>query len=279
MANQPRVLYAHHPPASKEAERARDPTRGPNGWPRGPRSWPQAPRLGAIARRWLLGPRLTSCPQGQLNHRRYSLSGTLANSRTCFPRSTAIAPCPLTDQRHTAGLARPGDPHRGAGRPRPPDLPADRHWSPRATGVDAPGRRSAQAGLAPGWPAGLAALIITPFASRRRTCAASPTARAQPGSADGPTRTAQGRRVGADELSDPASATLSAPPRKRPTRAAWHPTTVAPPKWAGSTLQPRAVGRRPAELADDADPYATVEQEQRAPRCSLPMRAGGATPR
>jgi hypothetical protein len=75
--------------------------------------------------------------------------------------------------------------------------------------------------------------------------AASPTARTQPGSADGPTGTAQGRRVGADEMSDPASATLSAPPRERPTRAAWRPTTdFAPPKWAGSTLQPHAAGRR-----------------------------------
>ena len=135
--------------------------------PRGSRSWPQAPRLSAIARRWLLGPRLKSCPQGQLNHRRYSLSGTLANSRTCFPRSTAIAPCPLTDQRHTAGLARPGDPHRGAGRPRPPDLPANRDWSPRATGVDAPGRRSARTGLAPGGPPVWRPSSVTPFASRR----------------------------------------------------------------------------------------------------------------
>jgi hypothetical protein len=135
--------------------------------PRGSRSWPQAPRLSAIALRWLLGPRLKSCPQGQLKHRRYSLSGALANSQTCFPRSTAIAPCPLTDQRHTAGLARPGDAHRGAGRRRPPDLPADRDRSPRATGVDAPGRRSAQTGLAPGWPAGLATLNCHALGGRK----------------------------------------------------------------------------------------------------------------
>ena len=214
--------------------------------PRGSRSWPQAPRLSAIARRWLLGPRLKSCPQGQLKHRRYSLSGALANSRTCFPRSTAIAPCPLTDQRHTAGLARPGDPHRGAGRPRPPDLPADRDWSPRGNRRGRPRQAVRSDGLGAGvarWSGG--PQLSRPPPRGDGAAAASPTARTQPGSADGPAGTAQGRRVGADEMSDPASATLSAPPRERPTRAAWRPTTdFAPPKWAGSTLQPHAAGRR-----------------------------------
>jgi hypothetical protein len=75
-------------------------------------------------------------------------------------------------------------------------------------------------------------------------------------------------------MSDPASATLSVPPRERPTRAVSHPTTeLALPngqdrRWS-HTWQDGAW----AELADDADARtATVEQEQRAPRCSLPMR-------
>jgi hypothetical protein len=189
---------------------------------------------------------------------------------------------PLTDQRHTAGLARPGDPHRGAGRPRPPDLPADRDWSPRATGVDAPGRRYARTGLAPGWPAGLAALnchafrlAATELQRRHRPRGHSPAA---------PTAPPELRR--AVELA--------------PMRCPIQPRRRCPPfRGNGRREQHRArrpISRRPngqdrpcshtrqdgaqAELADDADARtAAVEQEQRAPRCSLPMRGGGATPR
>jgi hypothetical protein len=250
--------------------------------PRGSRSWPQAPRLSAIARRWLLGPRLKSCPQGQLKHRRYSLPGALANSRTCFPRSTAIAPCPLTDQRHTAGLARPGDPHRGAGRPRPPDLPADRDWSPRTTGVDAPGRRSARTGLAPGWPAGLAALnchafrlAATELQRRHRPRGHSPAA---------PTAPPELRRaVELAPMRCPIQPRRRCPPLRgngrREQHGARRPISRRPNGQDRPCSHTRQDGAQ-AELADDADARtAAVEQEQRAPRCSLPMRGGGATPR
>ena len=249
--------------------------------PGGSRSWPQAPRLSAIARRWLLGPRLKSCPQGQLNHRPYSLSGALANSPTCFPHSTAIAPCPLTDQRHTAGPARPGDRHRGAGGPHRPDIPrmvmgaeSNRRGRPRQT-VRSDGlgarvdRRSGGPQLSRLPPRGDGA------------AAASATARAQPGSVDGPTGTAQGGRLGAEELSDPASATLYAAPRegRREQHRAPRPK-LAPPKWAGSTLQPHAHDGAQAELADDADARtATVNRDSERLAAPFPCEEGGATPR
>ena len=78
-------------------------------------------------------------------------------------------------------------------------------------------------------------------------------------------------------MSDPASATLSAAPRERPTTtAASRPRTeLAPPKWAGSTLQPHAARRRAAELADDADAR-TATVNRSSERLAAPFPCEGA---
>jgi hypothetical protein len=63
-----RVDRASRDPAawvSAQGRRVEAPT-GECGWPRGSRSVPGAPRLSAIALRWLSGPGLKSCAQGQL---------------------------------------------------------------------------------------------------------------------------------------------------------------------------------------------------------------------
>jgi hypothetical protein len=165
----------------------------PNAWTErlGPAGLDHGLKLRASARSRFGGfwaPRLKSCPQGQLD-----LDGTPSPER--LPTLGPASPqrrhraLPLADRRHIAGLARLGDPHRGAGGPRPPDLPADRDSSPRAAGLSPKAQqgptvpdRAASAGGAllasrrvQGARAGCLRAGLRPTSRRVRSCARATT--------------------------------------------------------------------------------------------------------
>jgi hypothetical protein len=140
--------------------------------------------------------------------------------------------------------------------------------------VDAPGRRSAPTGLAPGWPAGLAALkchafrfTATELKHRHRPRGHNPAVPTAPpelrravdlaprGCPIQPRRRCRALRGKADESSMART------------------TELAPPNGQDRPLQPHAAGRRAGRVdRRRRRPHRNGEQEQRAPRCSLLMR-------
>src|SRR6185437_10077634 len=93
--------------------------------------------------------------------------------------------------------------------------------------------------------------------TRHGVAAGPPTA--PPGSADGPTGTAQGRRPDAEELSDPASATLYAAPRERPARS-----SIASEDRARAARTGRIGAAARRGTAQSAQPSAAAVEAQQA---------------